>query len=197
MNLRFYVTNESSRLSHLTARISFHKNHDRGMVVYSGLWSNALRNDEDDSSGKQQYPRDGGRRPPPHQQHLDEEEGCRYNYGSLANNNAAPRTFPAGSIPLPKRAHSFQGGEYQPQRDTLGGDRDISNSSGSSDRGGGFADDSTPSLTAAFRSFENRPILVNCLYYLAIYYLVAILAYSYIFEQWSVIDSLYFATNTL
>lgn len=54
-----------------------------------------------------------------------------------------------------------------------------------------------PSLTAAFQRIENRPILLNCLYYLAIYFAVAVVAYSFVFERWSIIDSLYFATNTL
>lgn len=54
-----------------------------------------------------------------------------------------------------------------------------------------------PSLTAAFRSLENRSIVINCLWYLAIYFTVAVIAYSFVLEQWTIIDSLYFAVATL
>ena len=57
-------------------------------------------------------------------------------------------------------------------------------------------DEGPPSLTAAFRSVENRPILRLCAMYLAIYLGVAVLAFSFIFEKWSIIDSLYFAVST-
>ena len=54
-----------------------------------------------------------------------------------------------------------------------------------------------PSLTAAFQSIENRPIFINCMWYLVTYFGIAIAAYSFIFEQWTIIDSLYFAVSTL
>ena len=54
-----------------------------------------------------------------------------------------------------------------------------------------------PSLTAAFQSIENRPILINCFIYLAIYMIMAVVAYSFVLEKWSIIDSLYFAVATL
>jgi len=54
-----------------------------------------------------------------------------------------------------------------------------------------------PSLTAAFQSLENRSIIINCLWYLAIYMSLAVVAYSFVFERWTIIDSLYFAVSTL
>jgi cation transport ATPase len=54
-----------------------------------------------------------------------------------------------------------------------------------------------PSLSGAFQALENRPILIHCAYYLAIYFAVAIVAYSYVFERWTIIDSMYFAVATL
>jgi hypothetical protein len=176
------------------------------MVVYSGLWSNALRDDEDFASSaerrgerRQRYAGAASRSA----RALLQGQGvassllssCENGYGSLGN-TAGPERIP----PLPKRqkAHSFHG-EGSFRRETTGEDSIHTATTSGSSRGNGSdgTDDSMPSLTAAFRSFENRPILINCLYYLAIYYLVAIIAYSYVFERWTVIDSLYFATNTL
>ena len=57
-------------------------------------------------------------------------------------------------------------------------------------------DEGVPSLTAAFQSVENRSILRLCAMYLAIYFATAVLAFSFIFEQWTIIDSLYFAVAT-
>jgi hypothetical protein len=175
------------------------------MGVYSGLWSNALRDDADFSSS-------AGRRGERRQRYAGAASvsarallqgggasllsSCENGYGSLGH-TAGPERIPL----LPKRhkAHSFHG-EGSFRRETTGEDSiHTATTSGGSSRGNGSdgTDDSMPSLTAAFRSFENRPILINCLYYLAIYYLVAVIAYSYVFERWPVIDSLYFATNTL
>ncbi|CAJ1951882.1 unnamed protein product [Cylindrotheca closterium] len=53
-----------------------------------------------------------------------------------------------------------------------------------------------PSLTAAFQNLENRPIIINCLIYLALYMTIAVVAYSFVLEQWTIIDSLYFAVAT-
>eukprot|EP00977_Amphora_coffeiformis_P026663 scaffold28921_cov191-Amphora_coffeaeformis.AAC.4 len=57
-------------------------------------------------------------------------------------------------------------------------------------------DEGPPSLTEAFQSIENRPILKLCAWYLTIYLGVAVVAFSYIFEQWTIVDSLYFAVST-
>jgi hypothetical protein len=54
-----------------------------------------------------------------------------------------------------------------------------------------------PSLTAAFQNLENRPIIINCLWYLVIYFTIAVMAYSFVLEQWTIVDSLYFAVATL
>jgi len=53
-----------------------------------------------------------------------------------------------------------------------------------------------PGLTATFVSVDNRPILVNCAWYLAIYAGISVVAYSFVFEQWPIIDSVYFAVAT-
>lgn len=58
-------------------------------------------------------------------------------------------------------------------------------------------DKELPSLTAAFQNAETRPILLNCIWYLVIYFAIAIVAFSFVFEQWSIIDSMYFAVATL
>lgn len=54
-----------------------------------------------------------------------------------------------------------------------------------------------PSLTGAFQNLENRQIIMNCLFYLAVYMTIAVIAYSFVFEKWTIIDSLYFAVATL
>jgi len=54
-----------------------------------------------------------------------------------------------------------------------------------------------PSLTAAFRSLENRTIVSNCIRYLVIYMTIAVIAYSFVLERWTIIDSLYFAVSIL
>jgi hypothetical protein len=54
-----------------------------------------------------------------------------------------------------------------------------------------------PSLTGAFRSLENRSIVLNCIVYLVIYMTIAVVAYSFVLERWTIIDSLYFAVSTL
>jgi hypothetical protein len=181
------------------------------MVVYSGLWSNALRDDDDFASsagggrGERRRQLNAGGAVSRSARALLQGGGgassllssCEMGYGSLGN-TAGPERIPL--LPKRQKAHSFHG-EGSFRRETTGGGDSIhtATTSGGSSRGNGSdgTDDSMPSLTAAFRSFENRPILINCLYYLAIYYLVAIVAYSYVFERWTVIDSLYFATNTL
>jgi hypothetical protein len=53
-----------------------------------------------------------------------------------------------------------------------------------------------PSLTAAFQSVENRPILKLCAAYLLMYLLISVIAFSFIFEKWTIVDSLYFAVST-
>jgi hypothetical protein len=95
-----------------------------------------------------------------------------------------------------RKAYSLHEGNYlRRHQDTTVGD--TTNIGSPSSPSPGETTEDVPSLTAAFRSVENRPILLNCLLYLTIYYFVAVIAYSYGFERWSIIDSLYFATNTL
>ena len=82
--------------------------------------------------------------------------------------------------------------------------RRMSRSSSSSDDDGSSSttqqqqqQQELPSLTAAFRSIENRTIVFNCVFYLIIYMTIAVVAYSFVLEQWTIIDSLYFAVATL
>jgi hypothetical protein len=71
--------------------------------------------------------------------------------------------------------------------------------SATSSSGGGDAStqQEIPSLTGAFRSLENRSIVLNCFLYLIIYMTIAVVAYSFVLEKWTIIDSLYFAVATL
>lgn len=54
-----------------------------------------------------------------------------------------------------------------------------------------------PSLTGAFQSLENRKIILHCFLFLLIYLTIAVVAYSFVLEKWTIIDSLYFAVSTL
>ena len=100
-----------------------------------------------------------------------------------------------------------QNGDGGDENDDENGDdntHDRHGQEGSSFGGGGESTGTTssqeqalPSLTAAFQSIENRPIIINCLLYLAIYMTIAVLAYSFVLERWTVIDSLYVAVATL
>ena len=67
-----------------------------------------------------------------------------------------------------------------------------------SDNGDDDDEDSNfPSLTSVFNPDEiDWKVLRICLLYLAAYALVAIVAYCFVFEHWTIIDALYFATAT-
>ena len=56
----------------------------------------------------------------------------------------------------------------------------------------------TPSLTREFSNFDsvggNALRLCGC--YMAIYIVIAVIAFSYVFEKWTIIDSIYFAVST-
>lgn len=61
------------------------------------------------------------------------------------------------------------------------------------------ADDESdfPSLTSVFRPDEiDWGVLQWCLFYLSAYLVVAVIAYCFVFEHWTVIDSVYFAVST-
>jgi hypothetical protein len=69
---------------------------------------------------------------------------------------------------------------------------------GSTGTAGTMGDSSAiPSMTAAFQAVENRTIVLYCLFYVVTYMIMAVIAYSYVFEHWTIIDSLYFAVATL
>ena len=54
-----------------------------------------------------------------------------------------------------------------------------------------------PSLTTVFRPDDiDWTVLRMCLFYLAAYIIVAIVAYCFVFEHWTIIDALYFAVST-
>ena len=84
---------------------------------------------------------------------------------------------------------------------TFSGDISTTDTTSVTSRGsssnGNSSEQSLPSLTAAFVSIENRSIIVNCMFYLLIYMTIAVIAYSFVFEKWTIIDSLYFAVATL
>ena len=71
----------------------------------------------------------------------------------------------------------------------------------STDYGSVFGDidgQDTPSLTREFSNFDsvggNALRLCGC--YMAIYIVIAVIAFSYVFEKWTIIDSIYFAVST-
>lgn len=117
--------------------------------------------------------------------------------------NGEWRSFPA---------QTYNNNERQPLLPLIAEDRTISEPSDvdtniTSARGDGDErtldeneedeeDEGPPSLTAAFSSMENRPILKLCAMYMAIYLGVAVIAFSFVFEKWTIIDSLYFAVST-
>ena len=95
---------------------------------------------------------------------------------------------------------------YDDQQDvgvekTFSGDISTTDTTSVTSRGsssnGNSSEQSLPSLTAAFVSIENRSIIINCMFYLLIYMTIAVIAYSFVFEKWTIIDSLYFAVATL
>jgi hypothetical protein len=59
-----------------------------------------------------------------------------------------------------------------------------------------WPDEEQPSLTAEFDSDDTSNVMKLCAFYLTSYVVVAIIAYSFVFERWSIIDSIYFATST-
>jgi len=55
----------------------------------------------------------------------------------------------------------------------------------------------TPTLTQDFTDFmHSKSMYIMCALNLAMYFLVAVVAYSFVFEQWPVVDSIYFACVT-
>jgi hypothetical protein len=51
------------------------------------------------------------------------------------------------------------------------------------------------SLTAAYVTYDHsRRAIRTCLFNLAIYIALAVVAYSFVFEKWPIADSIYFAT---
>jgi hypothetical protein len=57
-------------------------------------------------------------------------------------------------------------------------------------------DEEQPSLTADFDADNTSNVLKLCTFYLTSYIGVAVVAYSYVFEKWTIIDSVYFAVST-
>ena len=82
-------------------------------------------------------------------------------------------------------------------RSTSGSDDDGSSSITTTTTTTTQSQQELPSLTAAFRSIENRSIVFNCVIYLILYMTMAVVAYSFVLERWTIIDSLYFAVATL
>jgi hypothetical protein len=57
-------------------------------------------------------------------------------------------------------------------------------------------DPESPSLTLGDFSDTTLDVFYLCTVYLSTYILIAILAFSFVFEKWSIIDSVYFAVST-
>ena len=103
--------------------------------------------------------------------------------------------------PPPKEEKSATGSEKEEDRSLYSGfttesNGDFDETEEENEEEEDEEDEGLPSLTEAFRSVENRPILKLCAWYLTIYLGVAVLAFSYVFEKWTIIDSLYFAVST-
>lgn len=60
---------------------------------------------------------------------------------------------------------------------------------------GSIPQHSEPSLTQDYEQGVWSP-LQSCLFYVFIYFASAVIAYSYVFEKWPIVDSLYFAVAT-
>lgn len=89
------------------------------------------------------------------------------------------------------RSIDEDGGNYEEKSNTSHADDDVLNPNESA------SDSSRANLTEEFDSFlETDETLKLCLLYVAIYFAIAIVAYCYVFERWSIIDGLYFAVNT-
>jgi hypothetical protein len=53
----------------------------------------------------------------------------------------------------------------------------------------------TPSLSGTYEGFEQSFTAFQlCIFHVICYYIIAVLCFSYFFENWTIIDSLYFAT---
>jgi hypothetical protein len=61
--------------------------------------------------------------------------------------------------------------------------------------GAGGIDHDTPSMSADYDD-GSLDVLHLCALYALTYVLIAVIAYSFIFEHWSIIDSIYFAVST-
>jgi hypothetical protein len=62
--------------------------------------------------------------------------------------------------------------------------------------GGGDEEEDRPSLTSNFEVDSDLAVLRLCGVYAALYVLMAVVAFSFVFEHWSIIDSMYFAVAT-
>lgn len=86
-------------------------------------------------------------------------------------------------LPLSANVTSYQ--QQQPRQDSL-----------SSHTNGDGNNDDLPSLTSNFEAETDWEVLRLCGWYTLTYLLLAIVAFSFVFERWTVIDSLYFAVAT-
>lgn len=132
------------------------------------------------------------------------DEGKAYQSALPLSSSSLPPSFPReGPVDDNQSAAAVGSSEREEDRDSAAYSEGLS----SRDDFDGFddakeeeeeeeEDEGPPSLTEAFQSIENRPILKLCAGYLTIYLGVAVLAFSYIFESWTIIDSLYFAVST-
>ena len=57
-------------------------------------------------------------------------------------------------------------------------------------------DEEMPSLTGDFTNWDTKTVLAACAFYTLIYVVVAVIAFSFVFEHWTIIDSIYFAVST-
>jgi hypothetical protein len=57
-------------------------------------------------------------------------------------------------------------------------------------------DSEAPSLTLGDFSDTTQDVFYLCAVYLSTYIVIAVLAFSFVFEKWSIIDSVYFAVST-
>jgi hypothetical protein len=62
--------------------------------------------------------------------------------------------------------------------------------------GGGDEEEDRPSLTSNFEVDSDLAVLRLCGVYAALYVLMAVIAFSFVFEHWTIIDSMYFAVAT-
>lgn len=138
------------------------------MVLFGGLWT-TFRRSEDPTAHNYQYHYDD-----------DDRRGCD-------DEERQQQQQPFGS----RRRVTFNG-------ENENGGADGAESDYFRRRHADDCDDEEPSLTVHLDlDGDNADVLKLCGLYTLSYVFIAVIAYSYVFEHWTIIDSVYFAVSLL